>query len=214
MADPALGQPAGCVTSVTADLDGDGRADRFSVYARLDSKDMPQSWQALAFLSRSRAPTADASVPTGQGVSYVYPRAMAAVDADGDGRAEAFVKLSAILYHGGGQKILGMYKVEGTEVVPVSVRGQRRLVFPIGGIGGYGDGAECVERSGAPLFVIRHIQRKPPSTWVWLERQYRWDGAELVLERIRRGTYPGTIYISDEPVHHFYELRCGPLLTS
>jgi hypothetical protein len=216
LSDPVLTQPAGCVSSVIGDLDGDTQPDRFVVYARLRDSGLPRSWEALAVLSGTGGPTQPIPVPTGQGVPYVYPRAMDAVDADGDGAAEVFVKLSAILYHVGGQQILGMFRAVAGRVVPIEVEGRGRLVFPIGGIGGYGDGAECIEGPGTPIpiLTLRHIQRKPPSIWVWVERDYRWRGAVLVLQRTRRGTFPGTISIGDQPVHRFYQLRCGSLLGS
>ncbi len=210
--DPVLPADAGCVTAVATDLDGDGATDRFSVFARIDGGGRPTSWEALAVIGGR--PTPAVEVPTGQGVPYVYPRVLAAYDMNGDGRSEVFVKLSAILYHGGGQQILGLYDVVGGRIHPVDVRGQSDpLVFHVGGIGGYGDGGLCTRRDGHPVFLLRHIQRRAPLDWQSRERTYRWVGqGTLALTGLARGTQPGSVYINDPRVHAFYQLRCGPLL--
>jgi hypothetical protein len=44
-------------------------------------------------------------------VATIYPRVIGAADASGDGRPEVFVKLSAILYHVGGEQIEGIFGI-------------------------------------------------------------------------------------------------------
>src|SRR5438067_12370091 len=94
---------SGCVTSVVADLDGDGTADRFVVFARLkDGK--PASWWAAGLLAGAVRITPPFPLPTGSSVggdSSVYPRVAGAAEANGEPGAEVFVQLSADLYHSG-----------------------------------------------------------------------------------------------------------------
>ena len=43
------------MSDVRADLDGDGRADRFVVFAALDERRMPVAWHAMAMLGSGAA---------------------------------------------------------------------------------------------------------------------------------------------------------------
>ena len=150
-------------------------------------------------------------VPTGQGVPDIYPRVIGAADANGDGRQEVVVKLSAILYHVGGQQIAGMYGMQNGRVRPVKVAGRGRLVFRLGGISRYGDGALCTVQDGRPVFVIRHIEQVLPSSWRWTERPFGWQGLMLHPSKHRTGLLPVTLPVTDPRVEPFYQLRCGPI---
>jgi hypothetical protein len=152
--DPAVPPGSGCVSEARADLDGDGTADRFLLFASLNADDTPRAWGAVAVLGAGGA-TGVVAVPTGQGVATVYPRVIGAADANGDGRAEIFVKLSAILYHVGGEQIEGIFGVAGGRLQPVTVAGGGRFLFRAGGISRYGDGALCAERGGRSVLLVR-----------------------------------------------------------
>src|SRR5438552_771775 len=71
---PGVDGKTGCLTAIEADLDGDGKADRFEVFAQLAANDMPTSWRVRAVLSTG--PTPQQPIPTGAaagGVRGVYP---------------------------------------------------------------------------------------------------------------------------------------------
>jgi hypothetical protein len=199
----------GCVSGAGADLDGNGRRERFLVYARLGAHRKPQSWWAVAVLAGG--PSRPAPVPTGQGVPDIYPRVIGAADANRDGRQEVVVKLSGILYHVGGQQIAGMFGVRNGRVRLVSIAGRGRLVFRLGGISRYGDGALCSVRGGRPVFTIRHIEQVLPSSWRWTERPFGWHGLVLHPSEPRTGLLPVTLPVTDPRVEPFYQLRCGAI---
>lgn len=207
--DLALPAGTGCVSGVAADLEGNGTKDRFLVYAQLGSQRRPRSWWAVAVLPGGAS--RPVPVPTGQGVPDIYPRVIGAADANGDGRQEVVVKLSAILYHVGGQQIAGMYGMQNGRVRPVKVAGRGRLVFRLGGISRYGDGALCTVQDGRPVFVIRHIEQVLPSSWRWTERPFGWQGLMLHPSKHRTGLLPVTLPVTDPRVEPFYQLRCGPI---
>ena len=206
--DSSLPPESGCVSEARADLDGDGMVDRFVLFAELNADAIPMRWRAMAILS-SGATTPAVAVPTGQGVATIYPRVIGAADANGDGRAEIFVKLSAILYHVGGQQIEGVFGVAGGRIRPVTVAGRGRLEFRAGGISRYGDGALCAEREGRSVFLVRHVEQIQPSSWEWTERTFTWRGLSLRLASSRSGHMPLTLPITDRHIDPFYHLRCG-----
>ena len=207
--DPALPAGTGCVSGVTADLEGNGTKDRFLVYARLGSQRRPD--RGGRWPCSPSGPSRPAAVPTGQGVPDIYPRVIGAADANGDGRQEVVVKLSAILYHVGGQQIAGMYGVRNGRVRPVKIAGRGRLVFRLGGISRYGDGALCTVQDGRPVFVVRHIEQVLPSSWRWTERPFGWQGLVLHPSSHRTGLLPVTLPVTDPRVEPFYQLRCGSI---
>jgi hypothetical protein len=147
-------------------------------------------------------------------VPWIYPRTIGAVDANSDGRAEVFVKLSSILFHVGGQHIVGLFTLTGTRLAPVTFAGGGRLEFDTGGISRYGDGALCSGIGGRQTFVVRHIEQLPPTGWSWTERSYSWSGSELRPAGVRKGSVPTLVPVNDPRVQPFYELRCGTLVTS
>jgi len=212
--DPDVPAGSGCVTSIRADLDGDGSVDRFLVYARLGPGGMPDGWRARAVLASG--PTPEVTLPTGAavgGVPTIYPRVVAAADAAGGRSADVFVKLSSILFHVGGEHLIGIFGVQAGRVMPVTVAG-RRLVFASGGISRYGDGALCSTEGGTAEFVVRHIEQTPPLSWKWTERAYRWQGLRLVPAGVRTGRLPISLTVADPKIVPFYELRCGDVRTS
>jgi hypothetical protein len=142
----------------------------------------------------------------------VYPRIFGVADASGDGHPDVFIKLSAILYHVGGQQILGLFTVADGKLVHVRIEGAGRTIFPVGGISGYGDGAFCPER-GPPRFVLRHIRRVgvPAKRYRWKERVFVWRGTTLVRADLRHGTEPIELLLYDPRILPYYQLRCGDL---
>jgi hypothetical protein len=208
--DAAVPPGSGCVSEARADLDGDGTDDRFLLFASLNDDGTPRRWLAMADLS-SAGVTPVAVVPTGQGVATVYPRVIGAVDANGDGRAEVFVKLSAILYHVGGEQIEGVFGVRGGRVRPVTVMGGGRFVFRAGGISRYGDGALCARRGGRRVLLVRHVEQVQPSFWERTERAFVWRGLTVRETSQRSDRKPLTLHITDPPIDPYYHLDCGPV---
>jgi FG-GAP-like repeat len=209
--DPALTPgPVGCVSEARADLDGDGAADRFLLFAELNGDGTPRRWRAVADLSGVEV-TPAVTVPTGQGVATIYPRVIGAADANGDGRTEVFVKLSAILYHVGGEQIEGVFGVADGHVRPVTAAGGGRFTFRAGGISRYGDGALCAKRDGRSVLVIRHVEQVLPSFWERTERTFAWDGLTIRQVARRSDRKPLTLHITDPPIAPYYQLDCGPV---
>jgi hypothetical protein len=208
--DDALPGGSGCVSAAQGDFDGDGVADRFLLFAELNGDGTPRRWRAVADLS-SVGVTPAVPVPTGQGAATVYPRVIGAADADGDGRPEVFVKLSAILYHVGGEQIEGIFVVRGGRIRPVTIEGDGRFTFRAGGISRYGDGALCAQRGGRPVFLVRHVEQVQPSFWERTERTFVWRGSAVREVARRTDRKPLTLHITDAPIDPYYRLDCGPV---
>ena len=213
-ADDALPAGTGCVSEAVADLDGDGTPDRFLLFAELNADGTPARWRALAVLS-SRGTTPAVPVPTGQGVASIYPRVIGAADANGDGRAEVFVKLSAILYHVGGQQIEGVFGIAGAASARSRLAGGGRFTFRAGGISRYGDGALCTTQGGRSVFLVRHVEQVLPSSWRRTQRTFVWRG--LTLRQVARAERPATADAAHHgPAHRALlpaGVRTGPRLT-
>jgi hypothetical protein len=198
---------------VTADLDGDGRPDRFVVFGHL-VKGNPVSWWAEGLLAGASRPTPPFRLPVGLAVggsASVYPRVAGAAEANGERGAEVFVQLSADLYHSGAVPIEAIFDVRTGRVVPVRAGG-RLFTFPTDGISRFGDGARCLTVAGQPAFALTHVEILP-NGWEWSIRLYRWKGLSLVPAGARSGRLPA-IAISDPRVGRFYQLICGGLRLS
>jgi hypothetical protein len=209
---PDLPAGTGCVTSAVGDLDGNGTPDRLVVFARLANR-MPASWWAEAIVDGTATPAVQ--LPYGQAVGgddTVSPRAVGAADANGDGRADAFVALSAELFHSGAQPIDAIYDVTDGRIT-AATSGGRLFLFRTGGISRYGQGAVCGQSGGTHTFTIGHVEQVP-GAWAWTKRTYVWRGLTLVRGAASAGRLPADLVINDPRVFHFYRLICGSLQTS
>jgi len=210
---PELPSASGCATSVTADLDGNGRPDRFVVFGHLVNGD-PVSWWAEGLLAGASRPTPPLRLPVGRavgGAATVYPRVAGAAEANGERGAEVFVQLSADLYHSGAQPIDAIFDVRDGRVVPVRAAG-RLFTFRTDGISRFGDGAKCETVAGQPVFALTHVEILP-NGWEWSTRLYRWEALTLVPDGARSGRLP-PISVGDPRVYRFYQLICGGLRLS
>ena len=208
---PALPAGSGCVTSVAADLDGDGRPDRFVVYAKPSGKN-PATWWAEAMVGDSQTPPVRLSTGLQVGGSAgIYPRVAGAAEANGDPGDEVFVQLSANVYHGAAPPVDAIYGVRGGRVVP-AVSGGKPFLFSTGGVSRFGNGARCETVGGAHVLVLTTVTIEPYG-WKWFEHTYRWDGLGLVPDGTRSGRLPRAL-ISDPRVYRNYQLICGGLRMS
>lgn len=205
--EPALPDDAGCVSSVAADVDGDGRADRVFVFALVDDVGKPRVWRSLAQVGGE----------TVAGPSFSRkahgPQAIAAVDADGDGADEVFVKVSDHLYHSGASHIVGILKLHDGALVQVAERGAGPLNADVGGVTRFGEGVECADGARGPeLRILRTEAANDAYTrWDWSRKVYRWRGASLVYVETRRGTLRTDGY-NDPDRYRFYRLQCRGLV--
>jgi hypothetical protein len=208
---PDVPEGSGCVSSLVADLNGDGSPDRFVVFARLAHR-VPVSWWAEALVGDTV--TLPYRLPFGQGVfgnPTTYPRVVGAADANGDGRAEVFVMLSADLFHSGAQPIDGIFAVRGKRIEPVTAGG-RTFLFRTNGISRYGQGAVCGTQDGVATLTVGRVEQVP-GAWAWTEHTYTWRGLRLSPGSRRAGRLPADLVINDPRVWHFYQLLCGSLHT-
>jgi len=203
---------AGCVTTAEGDLDGNGTTDRFLVYAKLNSRGHPDTWWVRADLGGTLTP--ELEIPHGAaagGVGDIYPRAVGAADANGDGRDELIVKLAAILYHVAGQRILGMFDVADRRIQPVELPNGKPLTFVTGGIASLGQGATCLPNADPPAFVITRAQKEFPSHWELTKFRYTWDGNRLVGPTTSSKRLPFDTDFVDPRILPYYGINCGSI---
>ncbi len=211
---PGLPAGAGCVSDVRADLNGDGRSDRFVVFADLDGRRMPVSWHAVALMAGGGS-TPVTAIPFGaqvEGQSDLYPRALGAYDADGDGRPEVFVKLTGVVYHIAVSHIVGMFRVTSGGIHQVEIEGKEGPEpwhFFTGGTSRRGQAVVCTRIDGRPALLVRLIQVVPPERWSWSEQTLFWKDGVLQPDGERHGFYPQSVSIADPRVVAFFKLRCG-----
>ncbi|HEX2051245.1 MAG TPA: VCBS repeat-containing protein [Actinomycetota bacterium] len=201
--EPALPDDAGCVSVVEGDLDGDGRADRLFVFALVDGDGHARAWRARAEVGGETV-----AGPHFHRKAHT-PHAIAAVDADGDGADEVFVKVSDHLYHSGASHIVGVLKLHDGALVQVVERGHGPMNADVGGVTRFGEGVECADGARGPeLRVLRTEAANDAYTrWDWSRKVYRWHGASLVYVETRRGTLKTDGY-NDPDRYRFYRLEC------
>ena len=208
-----LPRASGCVTSVAADLDGDGTADRFVVFGRLDG-DKPTWWWAAAILASGRR-TPPVRLPAGPAVggsASVYPRVAGAAEANGEPGAEVFVQLSADLYHSAARPVDAIFGMQHGRVVPVTESG-RLFTFSTDGISRFGDGARCETEGGRHLFVLQHVQIEP-NGWRWTTHPLAWSGLRLEPVAGGRSGHLPAVTVGDPRVYRYYRLACGSVRLS
>ncbi|CAN5791112.1 hypothetical protein BH18ACT15_BH18ACT15_10980 [soil metagenome] len=202
--DAALGPGTGCASYTSADLDGDGRAERIAVFAFLRPDRMPASW-SVASESRSLHVVHPLNVE----VATTYPRVLGAADANGDGRAEIFVSVANHLFHSGGFLEVGVLVLHDERLVRVRANG-RPFRFPLGGLTHFGSGALCSKREPARL-ILFDIRNVNTGVFPTLSRfVYEWRGPALHLAHEGERRLPIKGYGSRK-VLRYYALRCGSL---
>ena len=206
-----IGAPgaAGCVSSFTGDFDGDGLADKFSVFAYLDPKGFPIDWNIRLDL-RGKPGATFALIPAD---GFTYPEAVGATDADGDGDDEMFVNVADHVYHGGTTSVLALYRMLPGALVRVDGPGGKPLDIAVGGVSNFGEGLECrdLDGDGTPELQLLRIDSASSARSRWSVQVYRWtDEGSLELVEKKRGTLRRRGF-TDPRVLRFYELHCGRL---
>ena len=202
-AGPSLPMTAGCETSVAGDFDGDGEADRASVYAEVDDDLVPQSWRLrVAMDSGERIDRA-----LRRGSRFSYPRVVGAADVQGDGLDELFVKVGDQLYHSGATRVLNVFVFEGDDMVTVT-RGGAPLVLRVGGIWRFAEGAEC--RRGRLALLRVETMNTSNTKWALSERYYVLEDSRARLVERREDVFRIPQYY-DPALDRFFELNCGDL---
>jgi hypothetical protein len=205
VSDPSVPEDSGCLTEAVGDFDGDGRDDRLLVYATVGRGALPRSWHMRAVLASG------GSEISLKATRESYPVAIGSVDADGDARAEAFVKTKDFLFHSAGSSVVGLFQIEDGALQQVETETGDPFEIRVGGITQLGEGADCRDLDEeSPKLILLRIWTYDHSfkTWRFSKRIFEWQGNELAQNRRVQGTIEATDYI-DPDVRRFYSIRCG-----
>jgi hypothetical protein len=141
-----------------------------------------------------------------------YPEVVGSVDADGRGGEEVFVKLVLHVYHSGGTREVGIFRVAEQDRL-VRVRGDDGpFLFPLGGVSRYGEGAECrdVDLDGRPEFVRLRVDRVRYDVQRARETIYEWVGGTLHEARDKTYRFAKTSLV-DPLLRRLYHFTCFEL---
>lgn len=188
-----LPEYAGCVTIAS------NEEATVTVYAFLDKDSFPTRWM-IRYGSGEEMfeDRLDAGNP------FSYPRALAAIDVNGDGEDEWLIKNVDLAGHGTNWQRLELLVLEGDRLVPVTVDGEL-LYVNVAGISRMGEGARC---EGGHFFLLRTwALDRQNTTWAYSEREYEIEGSEArLLDR-----HEGRLHLSDynDPkLDPYYRLEC------
>lgn len=192
-----------CIAEVSAELDADGKPDRFVIYADHDASGRPRGWHADALLASGRR----SSLPIDFVNEEQPPGILGAVDADKDGRAEVFVQVD----QGASTSFVALFHVVGDQLERVKAE-KTEITFGLGGSVTHGAGIECREVDGRspPELIASGASSEDGKTYPWAENIYRWSAGNLTLWKTIEGTLRGD---QDDPefwmrLSRFYELHC------
>lgn len=202
--DLGLSADTGCASSTTGSFEARQGIQELIVYAQVDARGMPVDWRVR--VTRDSAPPLDE--PFDFGSKSSYPLVLGAENADERGPEEAFVKVLTHSYHSGKTHEVAIFGVRGGHVFAVEADGAP-LVFQVGGVSYFGEGAECrdVDMDGTPEFLVLRVDGVFGDVQTWSERIYEWKARSLTLEREKRGHLAKTGY-HDPLLWRFYSLRC------
>jgi len=160
------------------DVDGDGRRDR----ARLVYLGGygPDNWELVVDMTtlgqQTVRFTGDPVLPG----NIDAPTIAGSADADRDGHAEIFVKVSS----GASTQFWTIFKLVGRQIRQVTVQGQP-VRLAVNGTLTHQDGFRC---DGAQFVTVGEATEPPKyTTWTYESDTYTWSGAELVLLSKRTG---------------------------
>jgi hypothetical protein len=202
---PASAGPSPTISPTPAwqaagDVDGDGRRDR----ARLVYLGGygPDNWELVVDMTtlgqQAVRFTGDPVLPG----NIDAPTIAGSVDADRDGHAEIFVKVSS----GASTRFWTIFKLVGRQIRQVTSQGQP-VRLAVNGTLTHQDGFRC----DGTQFVTVSEATEPPgyTTWTYRRDTYAWSGADLVPVTKRTGqvtsTRPGS------PPAAYSGVSCGDL---
>jgi hypothetical protein len=194
---PQLGDRAGCVTTTHSD-----DATLF-VYAIVDEESLPVKWRIRY---ESEDVEFDRSLDAGN--PFSYPRAIGAIDIDGDGSHEWVIKAVDLAGHGTNWQRLQIFVVGESELRVVTYEGQP-LFMNVAGISRMGEGARCED--GRLVLLRTEARDRQNTVWDYSERVMELDGNRVELLRRRQGVLRLTDY-NDPKLDPYYRLECGDLV--
>jgi hypothetical protein len=196
----AAASPAHGRQAADWDVDGDGRPDR----ARLVYLGGygPDNWELVVDMTtlgqQTVRFTGDPVLPGGDDA----PTIAGSVDADRDGHAEIFVKVSS----GASTQFWTIFKLVGRQIRQVTIQGQPVRLAVNGSVTHQG-GFRC---DGAQFVTVNEGVVLPSYTkWVYERDTYAWSGAELVLLSTRTGQV--TSARPGSPPAAYSGVSCGDL---
>ena len=197
VSDQTIGPDAGCVTS-THNED----ASLF-VYAIVGNDSRPKRWRIRL---DSDAGMIDESLTAGN--PFSYPRALAAIDVNGDGTDEWVIKAVDLAGHGTNWQRLEIFVVEGDDLVPVTLEDEL-LFVNVGGTSRLGEGARC---DGDHFVLLRtEAENRQNTVWSFSERMYEIRGSEATFVDRRDGELQLSDY-NDPQLDPYYGITCGEFL--
>jgi len=200
VAAPLATSPASGRKAADWDVDGDGRPDR----ARLVYLGGygPGNWELVVDMTtlgrQSVRFTGDPVLPG----NTAAPTIAGSVDADRDGHAEIFVKVTS----GASTQFWTIFKLVGRQIRQVTVKGQP-VRLAVGGSLTHQGGFRC---DGAQFVTVTEGTQPPGYVkWSYERSAYAWSGAELVLFSRRTGQV--TSARTGSPPAAYSGVSCGGL---
>lgn len=201
--------PQGCITDAHGDVDGDGRDDVATVFAQVNQKRMPLSWWLVVETSTDQPLDVTWRLRPGK---FSYPRMVGIADANGDNRAEVFVKVSDHLYHSGASPILHVFGMGDEGLFRYFDERGEPFTIDVGGVSNFGTGAECKNGDHDPALELVKLRvdsatSDNPRT---SETVFEWRGQRLVQGKTVRGRIERD-GPTDPDVFRYYQFKCGEL---
>lgn len=195
--DETIGPEAGCVTSAHSE------DATLIVYAIVGRDRRPKQWRI-----QYRSDDAMFEDVLEAGNPFSYPRALSAIDVNGDGTDEWVIKNVDLAGHGTNWQRLQIFVLEGDALVPVTLDGEPFYVN-VGGTSRLGEGARC---DGMHFVLLRtEAESRQNTTWSFSERMYEIRGHEAAYEDRRSGILELTDY-NDPQLDPYYRITCGEFL--
>ena len=188
---------AGCVTSAHG-----GGASLF-IYAIVGNDDRPKRWRL-----RYEADDVEIDQPLEAGNPFSYPRAIGAIDVEGDGAQEWLIKTVDLASHGTNWQRLHLFVHDDDRFVPVRYEGEP-LSVNVGGPSRLGEGARCDD--GHFVLLRTEAQNRINTVWSFSERFFERKGAHVEFITRREGRLRLTGY-NDPDLDPYYQLECGDFL--
>lgn len=185
---------AGCVTTAS------GSQGTLSIYALVGGDARPRGWRIHLETGES---VIDRVLEAGN--QFNYPRAIAAIDVNSDGRDEWLIKNTDLASHGTNWQRLELFAVENDDLVPVMLEDEP-LWVNVGGPSRLGEGARCDE--GGFVLLRVEAENRINTVWSYSERFFEIEGHAAELIDRREGTLRLTDY-NDPDLDPYYSVTCG-----